>query len=140
MVDTSKGLQAGDFTAFEMSDVILVVMQLDPTCLRNTARLINLFRECEGLADRVKLVSNRVGSFDWEISQKKAEEVLKMPISWQIPNAAKRFQEALLKGVPLADIARGSRSHYAILDIARSLRPPAGESTKPRKGLFAAFF
>ena len=56
VVDTSKGLQSSDFTAFEMSDVILVVMQLDPTCLRNTARLINLFRECDGLADRVKLV------------------------------------------------------------------------------------
>ena len=26
-----------------------------------------------------------------------------MPISWQIPNAAKRFQEALLKGVPLSE-------------------------------------
>jgi pilus assembly protein CpaE len=140
VVDTSKGLQSADFTAFEMSDVILVVMQLDPTCLRNTARLINFFREYDGLAERVKLVSNRVGSFDWEISQKKAEEVLKMPISWQIPNAAKRFQEALLKGVPLGDIARGSRSHYAILDIARCLRQSADESTKQRKGLFAAFF
>jgi pilus assembly protein CpaE len=140
VVDTSKGLQSADFTAFEMSDVILVVMQLDPTCLRNTARLINFFRECDGLAERVRLVSNRVGSFDWEIGEKKAEEVLKMPISWQIPNAAKRFQEAMLKGVPLSEIARGSRCHYAILDIARSLRQTAEESTKPKKGLFAAFF
>ena len=89
VIDTSKGLQSSDFTAFEMSDVILVVVQLDLICLRNTSRLIGLFREYDGLAERVKLVANRTGSFDSEISLKKAEETLKMPISWQIPNAAK---------------------------------------------------
>ena len=59
VIDTSKGLLSSDFTAFEMSDVILVVVQLDVACLRNTSRLIGLFREFDGLADRVKLVVNR---------------------------------------------------------------------------------
>ena len=61
VIDTSKGLQSSDFVAFEMSDVILVVVQLDLTCLRNTARLIGLFQQFDGLADRVKLVVNRTG-------------------------------------------------------------------------------
>ena len=100
VIDTSKGLQSSDFVAFEMSDVILVVVQLDLTCLRNTARLIGLFQQFDGLADRVKLVVNRAGSNDTEISLKKAEETLKMPISWQIPNATKIFQAARIKGVP----------------------------------------
>ncbi len=47
-----------------MSDVILVVVQLDLTCLRNTARLIGLFQQFDGLTDRVKLVVNRTGSSD----------------------------------------------------------------------------
>jgi len=141
VIDTSKGLQSSDFMAFEISDVILVVIQLDLVCLRNTARLLSLFREYEGLADRIQLVANRTGSFDWEISRKKAEETLKMPVSWQIPNAAKLFQDVRIKGVPIAEIAKGSRVHQVFLEMARSLRPATAEvASKPRRGLFAAFF
>ena len=141
VIDTSKGLQSSDFAAFEMSDVILVVVQLDLTCLRNSARLIGLFHQFDGLAERVKLVVNRSGSTDSEISLKKAEETLKMPISWQIPNATKIFQAARIQGVPIADVAKGSRTHQVFLEMARTLRPVPEESpAKPRKGLFAAFF
>ena len=141
LIDTSKGLQSSDFVAFEMADVILVVLQLDLTCLRNTARLMQLFQQFDGLLDRVKLVVNRAGSHDAEISQKKAEETLRMPISFHIPNATKLFFAARAKGVPIDAIATGSKAHQAILQIARSVRPfPAAEEAKPRKGLFAAFF
>ena len=141
LIDTSKGLQSSDFVAFEMADVILVILQLDLTCLRNTARLMQLFQQFDGLLDRVKLVVNRAGSHDAEISQKKAEETLRMPISFQIPNATKLFFAARAKGVPIDAIATGSKAHQAILQIARSVRPfPAAEEAKPRKGLFAAFF
>ena len=139
VVNTSKGLQASDFAAFESADVILVVAQLDLTCLRNTARLLELFRRYE-LADRVKLVINRAGSSDSEISQAKAEETLKMPISWQIPNATKIFQAVRIQGTPIADVAKGSRPHQVFLEIARALRPLAEEESRPRKGFFAALF
>jgi pilus assembly protein CpaE len=141
IVDTSKGLQSSDFLAFEMSDLILMVVQLDLTCLRNTSRLLHLFQQFDGLTDRLRLVANRSGSHESEISLKKAEETLQMPISWQIPNATKSFNMARAKGVPLEDVAPGSKAHQAILDIARTLHPyPATAEGKPRKGLFAAFF
>jgi pilus assembly protein CpaE len=141
VIDTSKGLQSSDFAAFEMADVILVVVQLDLTCLRNSARLLGLFHQFDGLADRVKLVVNRAGSTETEISLKKAEETLKMPISWQVPNATKIFQAARVRGVPIAEVAKGSRPHQVFLEMARELRPESEETAaKPRKGLFAAFF
>jgi pilus assembly protein CpaE len=140
VIDTSKGLQSSDFVAFELADVILMVIALDLTCLRNTARLLNLFKQFEGMVDRVKLVVNRAGSAESEISLKKAEETLRMPISWQIPVAVKQFQNARIRGVPLGDVAAGTRPHQAILEIARSLRPASSDAEKPRKGLFAAFF
>jgi pilus assembly protein CpaE len=93
------------------------------------------------LAERVKLIANRSRGTGPEISQKKAEETLKMPISWEIPNAFRIFQEARIKGVPLGDSARSSRPHQAFLEIARALRPTSSdEETKPKRGLFAAFF
>ncbi len=140
-IDTSKGLQSSDFVAFEMADVILMVIVLDLTCLRNTSRLLNLFKQFDGMVDRVKLVVNRAGSAETEISLKKAEETLKMPISWQVPVAVKLFQNARIRGVPISEVASGSRAHQAILEIARALSPAlSNESEKPRKGLFAAFF
>jgi pilus assembly protein CpaE len=141
VIDTSKGLQTSDFVAFEMADIILLVIVLDLTCLRNTARLLTLFKQFEGMSKRVKLVVNRAGSIESEISLKKAEETLKMPVSWQIPVAVKPFQNARIRGVTLGEVASGTRPHQAILEIARALRPPqSSESGKPRKGLFAAFF
>jgi pilus assembly protein CpaE len=124
-----------------MADVILVVVQLDLTCLRNSARLIDLLHQCDGLADRVKLVVNRAGSSEAEISLKKAEETLKLPISWQIPNATKILQAARIHGAPIAEVAKGSRPHHVFLEMARALRPePEGTEAKPRKGFFAALF
>lgn len=140
VIDTSKGLQATDFAAMEIADSILVVVQLDLTCLRNTSRMIGLLQQFEGLADRIKLIVNRTGSIDNEISQAKAEETLKLPISWQIPNATKIFQAARIKGTPIADIAKGSRPHQVFLEMARALRPAADEPARQRKGLFAALF
>jgi pilus assembly protein CpaE len=143
LIDTSKGLQSSDFVAFESADVILMVVQLDLTCLRNTARLLQLFQQFEGLTDRVKLVVNRSGSHDAEISLKKAEETLKKPISWQLSNATKVFHTARARGVTVDAVAPGSKTHQTILEIARSLRPfppLQEEKPKPRKGLFAAFF
>jgi pilus assembly protein CpaE len=117
-----------------------LVVQLDLVCLRNTSRLIGLFRQFDGLADRVKLVANRTGSLETEISLKKAEETLKMPVSWQVPNSSRPFQDARNKGVPLSEVAKGSRAHHVFLEIARSLRPAAeAPSSKPKRGLFAAF-
>ncbi|MDR3638446.1 MAG: AAA family ATPase [Isosphaeraceae bacterium] len=141
ILDTSKGLQTSDFLAFEMADVILMVVQLDLTCLRNTARLLHLFHQFDGLSEKVKLVVNRTGSNDTEISPKKAEETLKMPIHFNIPNATKVYRAARAKGVPIDEVAAGTRPHQSVLSIARALRPSAAVvEVKPKRGLFAALF
>jgi pilus assembly protein CpaE len=140
VIDTSKGLQSTDFTAYEMSDTILVTLQLNLMCLRNTARLLSLFGQFEGLIERVKLVENRSGSPESEISIKKAEETLKMPISWRIPESHKVFQESRIKGTTLGEVAKGSRPHQVLLQMIHSLWPSLEDASRPRRGLFAAFF
>ena len=141
LIDASKALQPCDLVAYEMSDVIVVVTQLDLLGVRNTARLLKLFRQTEKLADRVKLIVNRAGSVETEVSVKKAEETLKTPISWEIPNVSRLFQQARVKGVPLAEVAQGSRAHQIFLEVARSLCPDVTEEpTAKRKSRFAALF
>ena len=140
VVDTSKGLQATDFLAFEAADVVLVVLELNLCATRNTHRLLQYLRQFEGLADKVRLVVNRWNSPLSEINPKKAEEILKATISWQIPNATKLYGPARSKGVPIDEVAGGpgSKAHQAILEIAEALRP-SPPAAKPRRRFFPAF-
>ena len=143
MIDTSKGLLASDFAAFEMSDVILVVVAARLMLPAQHVAPDRAFSaSSNGLADRVKLIVNRSGSLESEISLKKAEETLKMPVSWQIPNASKAFQA----GADQRGAARRRRQGAAgptrcSWRSPGRLRPAADEPLEaPPKGLFAAFF
>ena len=132
VIDTSKSLQASDFVAFELADTIVVVVQLELICLRNTARLLHLFRQFDGVAEKVRVAVNRVGSTTAEIGIKKAEETFGAPVAWEIPNAFKFYSAARSRGVPLAVEAPNSRPLRHPRHRARSRRkrlPPI----KPRK-------
>lgn len=141
VVDLSKALQASDVMALEMADEILMVVQLEPACLRNGARLLGLFRQFDGMIEKVKVVANRVGATTCEVGVKKAEELLKVPIRWQVVNDPKSFAMSRSKGVPLEAEAAGSRAHRAIIEIARDFEPGAGgEKGRSLLGRFAASF
>ena len=141
VVDTSKGLQSTDFLAFVMADVILVVMQLNLNCIRNTVRLINYLRQFEGLGEKVQIVVNRINSPLSEISLKKAEELLKSPVKWKVPNATLLFRPGRRRGVPIDEVegGAGSKAQAAILELAKELQPFPLEATKVKRRLFSAF-
>lgn len=140
VIDTSKGLQASDFVAFEEATAILLIVQLDLICLRNSARLLDLFRQYEGLIDKVRVVVNRLGSSDSEVGIKKAEQALGRPIAFRVPNAFKVFDAARSRGVTLEEEAAGCRAHKALQEMAQAFLPPPAEPARPRRGRFAAFF
>lgn len=141
-LDLSKAFQAADGLALERADTILLVVQLEPVCLRNSARLLDLFRKHDGLADKVRVVANRVGASAFEIGLKKAQELLKQPIEWQVADAARIVDAARSRGVPLETEAPGSRPHRSIQEIARALFPDleAGGRRPSRFGRIAASF
>jgi len=142
IIDTSKGLQASDFVAYEEAGTIMLVVQLDLICLRNSARLLDLFRQCDGLYEKVRVLANRVGSSDNDVGLKKAEDALGCPVTWRMPNASKVLNAARIKGVTIEEEAEGCRAHKALQEIAQAFlpapSPPA--DARPRKGRFAAFF
>lgn len=137
VIDTSKSLQASDFIAFETADVILVVVQLEPTCLRNTAKLLECFRHVGDLANRVRLVANRVGSLRSVVDLEAAAKTLQLPFSWQIPNATKVFRQAEDRGVPIEALSPRCEAQRAFTAIARALGPfTEAEGAKSTKGFF----
>lgn len=124
VVDLSKALLPTDLMALRMADVILLVAQLELSSLRNVVRVIHCMSQTEeNLAERIKVVINRVGSESVEegISLKKAEDVIGKPIFWQVPNDTKAVIAARVAGQPLVKHNPKSRAQLSIAGLAQAL-------------------
>ncbi len=142
IVDTSKGFQATDLLAIEMSDELLLVAQLEVCGLRNSARLMQVLRQIDGITDRVRVIINRVGSDVTLISLKKAEETLGAPIAWNLPNASELVSASRAKGAPLSAMNANAKIVRSIQEIANSYIPEDDRRAEPkrRKKRFANLF
>jgi pilus assembly protein CpaE len=137
VLDLSKALLPTDLMAMRMADTILLTAQLELSSLRNVVRLIHLLNHEDDLADKVRVVINRVGAEAVEegISLKKAEEVIGKPIFWQIPNDPKPVIAARVAGEPLVRHNPKSRVHQSIVGLAQALAgKPAGAAPGEAKG------
>ena len=105
ILDTSKSYSVLDTQAFQMADDILMVMQLDLPCLRNVVRLMMSFDDDESLRSKVKIIVNRAGQDEGQISLKKAQETIGRDIFWQVPNDYRVMVEVRNNGVPLVQQA-----------------------------------
>ena len=143
VVDLSKAYSPLDFAAMEMSNNVLVVTQLDLPCLRNVVRMMQYFDQREGISEKMKIVVNRLGLEETQISLSKALETIGREIHWQIPNDYATMVESRNNGVPLVVQAPRAKLTKSIEQLARSLNSapkPEGEvpeEKKPRKGLFS---
>ena len=144
VIDISKSYGPLDLTALEMSDVALLVTQLDLPCLRNVVRLMQYFEQREGLSDKIKVVVNRQGLEDAQISMSKALETIGREISWTIPNDYPTMVEARNNGIPLMDQAPRAKITRAIEAVANSIGDAAAprveleeKDKKVKRGLFS---
>src|SRR5581483_1745983 len=135
--DLSKRFTPTDLTAMRASDMILLVAQLELTSLRNVVRMLHTLNQEEGLGAKVKVVLNRVGSDDGEISLEKAAETVGQPIFWQIPNDYKAMVGARNAGVPLLTHAPKSRTQASIASLAETLCGKAPAAKKERRSFFS---
>ncbi len=146
ILDLSKSFLPTDFTAMKFADIILLVAQLELTSLRNVVRLMLSLTNAENMADKVRIVLNRVGADSQEITLKKAEETIGRPVFWQVPNDSKNMINSRNEGKPLVQYAPRSNLCKSIQTLATALCQPAqvaavesgGKETgkKSKKGLF----
>lgn len=143
VIDVSKSFGPLDLAALEVSDIVLLIAQLDLPCLRNVVRLMQFFEPNEILAPKIRVVINRLGLEDTQIGLTKALETIGREIYWQIPNDYATMVEARNNGVPLITQAPRAKITKALeqlaLDIDKQATPPKTEQeeAKPRKGLFS---
>jgi pilus assembly protein CpaE len=140
VLDLSKRFTPTDLTAMRMSDVILLVAQLELTSLRNAVRMLHTLGNEEGLGDKVKVIINRVGSDDCDITLAKAEETIGRPIFWQVPNDYRSVLGARNAGVPLLMHAPRSKTHVSLLGLANALCGKTnGEAQRKERRSFFSF-
>jgi pilus assembly protein CpaE len=139
VLDLSKALLPTDLMALRMSNLVLLLAQLELSSLRNVVRLIHSLSMEGDLGDKIRVVVNRAGSEILEdgITVKKAEEVIGKPIFWQVPNDSKVMIGSRVAGQPLAKFAPKSRAQQSFLGLIQALtgRAPAPEPQK-KKGWF----
>jgi pilus assembly protein CpaE len=121
VIDLSKGYTPNDMVAMGAATHVLLVTQMDLPCLRNVVRLMMSFSEMPDLAEKVKIVVNRVGLGDGQISTKKAQETIGREIFWQIPNDYRTMVETRNNGVPLYEQAPKAAITQSIKQLAESL-------------------
>lgn len=121
VVDVSKYYSQIDLTALTAADHILLVTQLDLPCLRNVVRLLMSLDEYQGLKDKVKIVVNRAGLSNNQISIKKAEETIGQTSFWQVPNDYAAMAEVRNTGVPLIQLSPRAPITQSLIQMARKL-------------------
>ena len=70
VIDMSKSFSHVDLAALEMSNEIVLIVQLDLPCLRNMVRLLMSLQQMESIRDKIKVVVNRSGLESGQISLK----------------------------------------------------------------------
>jgi pilus assembly protein CpaE len=134
IIDLSKAFSSLDLGAIQVSDVALLVTQLDLPCLRNVVRLLQFLDERE-LSQNLKVVVNRVGLGDSQISLSKALETIGREVYWQLPNEYATMIESRNNGVPLIMQAPRSKLTKSVEALAAQLdSTTSGGATEPTEG------
>jgi pilus assembly protein CpaE len=127
VVDLDHSFVEEQSVVLRQADVILLVVRLDFTSLRNCRRTLEHLEELGVERDRVQLVVNRYGQ-PKEIPASKAEEALGLKVAHYIPDDPKSVNRANNNGVPLVVEAPTARVSKSLAKLAASVNGQHKES------------
>ncbi len=140
VIDVSKSYTPLDIAAMELSNQVLLVTQLDLPSLRNVVRLIQFADEKEEIQEKLRIVVNRIGLEDSQISLNKALETIGREIFWQVPNDYANMVESRNNGVPLITEAPKAKLTRSIEQLAEAIdssyvaKPGDDDGAQSKKG------
>jgi pilus assembly protein CpaE len=120
VIDCEHQLNERTLAALDSADRIVLVTQLNVGALRSTQRTIQLCTRLGYSKEKVCVVVNRFQSGE-VLSPGDAEEVLKAPIFFKLPNEYRVASAALTNGVPVAEFDPGSKLGAAFGQLAGKL-------------------
>jgi pilus assembly protein CpaE len=120
VVDLDHPSRPEQLQALQMAEVVVVVLRLDFTSLRNTRRALDYLEQLGITADRIQLVVNRYGQAK-EIPYAKAEEALGRKIPHYVPDDPRTVNRANNSGVPVVLESPSAKVSRTITALAASV-------------------
>ncbi len=127
VTDCEHHLSECTVAALDAADRILLITELSVASLRSTQRTLALCRRLGYAENKLCVVVNRYQSAD-VLPLKDAEQLLKWPIFWHLPNDYRLAAAALTKGVPIAIEDPGSKLARSYRDLAVKLAGAAADN------------
>jgi len=124
-------------SVLDVSDHILLVLQLVVPCVRNVHRMLDGMRGAGFNMGRIKLVCNRVGLDGGNLSLQDVKSTLGVDVFAAIPNDWLAMSTSVNLGEPLATCHPKSKVRLAIRELAERLHRPSeasDDTPAPRKG------
>jgi pilus assembly protein CpaE len=118
VVDLEDCFHEEQVAALGQATVVLLVIRLDFTSLRNARRVLEHLQELEVPESRIRLVANRHGQPS-ELPLAEAEAALGLKIPHQVPEDARTVNGANNTGVPVVLKAPSARVSQSIVQLAR---------------------
>lgn len=136
IVDVARTLDVVSLQALDMADLIFMVSQLTLPFVRDSKRLVEVFRSLGYPSDRVRLIVNRY-SRGGEISLTDMERTVGLPVFKAVPNSYAAAASSVNLGIPILQSQRHDPISTALVDMARILMPGA---SLVKEGLFSRLF
>ncbi|MEM9703270.1 MAG: AAA family ATPase [Planctomycetota bacterium] len=140
VLDIGKSYGALDQTVLDAADDILLVCQLDLPALRNVVRVLQYLDLQDQNAPKVKIILNRMGLTDRQISVSKAMETIGREVYWKLPNDYGTMIESRNNGVPLITHAPTSRLTESVRGLAAKLDGIDKTAVSPAAGSSKSLF
>jgi pilus assembly protein CpaE len=118
VVDLEDCFHEEQVAALGQATVVLLVIRLDFTSLRNARRVLEHLQELEVEESRIRLVANRHGQPS-ELPLAETEAALGVKIPHQVPEDAKTVNGANNTGVPVVLKAPSARVSQSLVQLAR---------------------
>ncbi len=145
VLDGPMRYDSGGRVVLEMSDMVLLVMQLIVPSVRNADRILQELGKQGYNLDRLKLVVNRVSKDNGSLEVEQVEATLNQKMYACISDDWQAASTAINMGEPLCMAAARSKARQDILDLTRRLGPEAAADISAEKkaaasGIFSRIF
>jgi len=120
LLDVGRSLDAVSIRALDHADHIYPILQTTLPYIRDSKRLLNVFRSLEYGKDKVHMIVNRHDK-GGEIRLKDLEGAFDAEIAFTVPNHYDAAAASVNQGVPVLQLSPNSPLSAALADFARKL-------------------
>ncbi|APA88784.1 AAA family ATPase [Paraburkholderia sprentiae WSM5005] len=133
LIDIGASLTPLTIRALADSETICMVVRQNPLYLHGARRMLDIFRELEHPAGKVRVIVNQYDK-NAQINLPMLERTLGAKVAHQLPRDDRRVNDALSRGVPLLTCAPDSGFAQGIVLLANMLWPAGGERRRNMLG------